>query len=377
MKIFQYTVDLMATCLFMVFIISCETMKIDEEHLVSKRVEITAAPDVRTKLSELRYTICLFQADFSGKKSVTNANYKLIERKDTLTKDQVDAYYFVVNNAGVEAKKYSYKLFVHATPAIPETKVTDMIIKTSSIEDIEIAAILNEESYIPLSKDNYYSLKEIEPEDIYSGNYVVKLILKRVVGQLVFDFFKCDSVTKLPINIDPTFKSTLDRVECIEIKASGITTKVKPFNQAFTNSEASITSLLIYPKLKDDYSLDASMQDSKIIVPITSKDNVANFNGGVRVFTMYLLPTGGIAGSSILKTNLTFHYYDTTPLYTSTSVTYDKRNISLNIPSVGKELTVIENCYTITNVRLTNNRIIDIDINALGDIIINTDWAEK
>lgn len=44
----------------------------------------------------------------------------------------------------------------------------------------------------PLSKDNYYAIQQLTPEDIAQGKTSIEFKLKRAVGELVFDVMKCD-----------------------------------------------------------------------------------------------------------------------------------------------------------------------------------------
>lgn len=49
----------------------------------------------------------------------------------------------------------------------------------------------NDNNYVPLSKDNYYAIQQLTPEDS-ARKTSIEFKLKRAVGELVFDVMKCD-----------------------------------------------------------------------------------------------------------------------------------------------------------------------------------------
>ena len=68
-----------------------------------------------------------------------------------------------------------------------------------------------------------------------------------------------------------------------------------------------------------------------------------------------------------IKTILNFSYYDTTPLPNGS---YSTKKLILSLTD--KPLTIVKDHYTVTNIRLRNNRIIDLSVS--GDFGIDWKW---
>lgn len=307
---------------------------------------------------ELSYTICLFRAA------------KISERKDAdfectevtpLPWTEVNSYSFKVDNE--DKGKYVYRLFIHATPS-EKAQTLVSIAKGEGYDQLKIQLAKEDDSSVRLSEDNYYAIEELDESDL-SGTAVIKLQLNRLVGRLVFDLFKADE--NGPIDLDlAKFGSTLDRVQRIEMRVEGITTCINVSGLAAIKSEEAFTDFSVDTKLKDDYRLEVSEQDPACISAVLTKEG-KTIDGGVRLFTSYLLPTGN-DGNDILKAQLTFWYVDE---YAEDSAL---KELTLNLPSgTSNYLRVVGNCYTLTNIRLKNNRIIDLGISG-DDVTIETGW---
>lgn len=315
--------------------------------------------------SELSYTLCLFQAPASagGKLEDDDFTCTLIEKG--LTEAELKDFSFKVPHE--EKEMYAYRLFVHATPVKSETAI--LLSEGDIFSKLEICLINEADgSYVPLSKDNYYDNYTVNPQD-FSGVITIPVTFKRFVGRMVFDIFKSDSNLN-PIDIESGYGSTLDRVTEINVQVKGITTGIKPSKEGFvvTKDENETTFLTLLTMLDGNFHLNVAEQDQDYFSPVLGKkeEGVVTM-GGVRLYSVFLLPTG--KEKDMLKANLTFKYKD----QLAGNAIPDEESISLNLPS-GKSgyLRVAENCYTLTNIRLKNNRIIDIDVS--GGIEIETGW---
>lgn len=324
--------------------------------------------DQKSVLSSLSYTVCLFRAEIkSDGKELEHVNYLCRDMQPGLSETQANAYSFMITNT--DLGKYRYRLFVLAASKGDgglETSLTPLKQNVSTFEDIEV--VLTEKgngTYVPLSRNNYFAWQELTEGDMKEGVTQLDLKLQRFVGQLVFDVFKSDESG--PQDIAEGFGSTLDLVKSIDVQVSGMTTKVKPYVETVVKSTESTASLLIETKLDADYKLQIADQDS-LITSVVKKDvAVTHPRGGARVFSVYLLPTGS-TGGELLKSKLTFTYHDT-PI---PAVGERLNEVVLRLPTVKSSLTIAKNCYTVTNIRLKNNRIVD--LNTSGEVDIDTGW---
>lgn len=400
MKTNKYFVRLAICCQLLLALYACENNDWIEEgttcNVVIARTE-GGDEDGMAPLTSLSYTLCVFRAKVVEGKNLKNADYKCWKLQPGLTKDQVDSYSIKIENQDIG--DYEYRLFIHATATRKDneekTETTETTVlgvekesagkEGSSYEAIEIGMVMKGDSYIPLSKDNYYASANLTTKDMIDGVTSVKLSLKRLVGQLVFDFFKSDKSGE-PMDIEGGCLSTLDRVSHIKVQVQGMTSKIKLAGMVATEDKRNQILHKFDTELNDteggDYRLDAEKQNPENIIKIEEKEynkKMVTFRGGARVFSVHLLPTVTATATADpkevtknnLKANLTFSYYDT-PVLNGTPI---KKELKLQLPSTQNGvLTVKENCYTLTNVRLNNNRIID--LNASGEVDIDTKWDE-
>lgn len=354
----------------LVLLFSCEKSSMEEGNAYKLALGSDVSMSGQVDLAAMSYTLCLFRAEIKqAGEQPSDADYKLMEKemKEGLTQAEVAQYSFKMSNE--EVGMYAYLLFAHATPMkLKETKVEALEIG-DSFPEIVIGLVKGDDgNYVPLSKDNYFASQILSAEDIESGATSIKLSLKRLVGQLVFDFFKSSS-GGAPLDIETGHLSTLDRVKSMEIAVSGMTTQIQLAGRIAKKSADATTQVTIPTQLNEQKQLDIASQDTlwfRAVEKTMGDGSTVYPEGGTRAFTTYLLPTG-LGGEEILKTKLTFSYHDT-PFD-------DVKTVSLNLPSVKSELKVIEGCYTLTNIRLKNNRVIDLDTS--GEVSIDTDWESN
>lgn len=316
--------------------------------------------------SELSYTLCLFQAPISARGELEDSDFTCTLIEHELTEAGLKAFSFKVPHS--EKGLYAYRLFVHATPNVkPQTEIR--LSEGDGFSKLEICLIKEADGYVPLSKDNYYDYCTVNTQDL-SDVITIPVKLKRFVGRMVFDIFKSNSDSN-PIDIESGYGSTLDRVTQIDVLMTGITTGIKLSEKTVIKDEHASASLTLTTRLDANFHLNVAEQDEEYFLPVLGKtEEGVKTEGGVRLFSVFLLPTGNI--NDILKANLTFTYKD----QLAGNAIPSEKSISLNLPSgrSSSYIRVAENCYTLTNIRLKNNRIIDIDVS--GGIDIETDWGQ-
>lgn len=369
MKMDRYFRKLAACCWLLLALCACENNHWDGEetryNVVLGKLGEVGEP---TSLASLTYHFFLFRAKVTEGSELKEYRCWKIETRET--EEEAKKYSFKISNQ--EIGIYDYQLFVHATPTVPETEVIG-ISDGSLVNDIEVGMVKVAESdgYVPLSKDNYYAFADLSAQEMEEGKMIFKLSLKRLVGQLVFDFFKSDKDTGKPLNVDEKkYGSTLDRVTEIKMQIQGMTTRIKVDKETTRDgTDKDVIEKLITTKLDADNKLKVGEQDEQHITAVGEKKvnkpeggepEVVTPGGGARVFSSYLLPT-----AKGLKAELILTYKDDTP-------SLPIKELTLSLPSSGKELTILKNCYTVTNIRIKNNRVID--LSASGEVDIETEW---
>ena len=277
-------------------------------------------------LQKLVYHLFIFRSNTANPSPDNDgSNYTFWRHTGDLTLKQIREYTLSIPS---ESTDRSYLLLVHATPKEkPESEIISKEGMTFSESEISMIKE-NDNNYVPLSKDNYYAIQQLTPEDIAQGKTSIEFKLKRAVGELVFDVMKCDEKSHNPIDIDTECSSTLDRVFRIDIEINGVIPKVSLTNETRNPERINIC----FSKMTLDHP-DEGATD----------------------------PEEGI------KTIINFSYYDTTPLPNGS---YSTKKLILSLTD--KPLTIVKDHYTVTNIRLRNNRIIDLSVS--GDFGIDWKW---
>ena len=148
-------------------------------------------PGDNTVLPQLVYHLFIFRSETSTPSSNDGSDYIFWERTEEkgLNLEEIQNYTLSIP---AEYTDRFYLLLLHATPKQkPESVVLSG--EGMTFTDSEISMVReNDNSYIPLSKDNYYAIQALTPEDITQGKTSIEFKLKRAVGELVFDVMKCD-----------------------------------------------------------------------------------------------------------------------------------------------------------------------------------------
>lgn len=216
-----------------------------------------------------------------------------------------------------------------------------------------------------LSIDNYYEVKDLSGKDILTTD-TIHGHLSRIVGQVVFDFFKVDATTKEPIEIETGFTSIFDRIDTVQVTYTNVTSQLS-FNAAgepvpaATNPQAVTQKIQL--KLDDHFGTP---------IPQAQADTLrGGAQAGGRLKGLCFFPA-----PEALKAALIFQYYDTTPTstdpaYQTDPAYYDRRTLELSVPSSGG-LPIQANTYTVNKAGIYCNRIIDIGVS--GGFNLNFDW---
>lgn len=333
--------------------------------------------DLNDEADNFDYYYCLFEANVAGsQENVSDFDYKLIRKANKpLSKKELDTLSFQFQNYEIEKKLY--KLVILATPSVQnETRLaceSGILDNGSPLSDVCIELVPDGKSgYHLLSKDNYYTIQPFSGKDIvYNNILTIEPVLKRAVGQLVFDIFKVtnNSISQ-PVATDDGFGSVLDRIEKIRVKTRNFSYRYSISKHTTTTApkekEVSITGAT---DLDDEYLLHAEVQPKEVITGPVTKNN-KQIGGSVRVYGPYLLPSPETSPVNVM---LSFSYYDTSPVNETYELIGLDNGLQLNLPSGNKNRIYVEkNCYTVTNIGIPHNRVIDLDI--FGNVTIETKW---
>lgn len=274
-----------------------------------------------------------------------------------------------------DLKNYIYRFLFTATPADrPEIKVSGKdkqfsLPRGTTWSDTRI--ILQQDS---LTLNNYYTVLDKQGQELWDKGKI-EGVLTRLVGQMVFDFYKINEAN-VPVDINSltadSVVSVLDRVYQIDITYSGLATMVgfaeetKPLGMV----EQGTITRHIYLEQDEQFKVNIPQPE------INLYETAFGVKGGVRILGDCCLPA-----SEIVRINMVFHYFDTTPICENkhgntphTKDCYSKVQIALNLPaaSAASGLNMLPDCFTWNKGGIPCNRIIDI-LHTTG-ITIDIDW---
>ena len=323
-------------------------------------------------LKNLQYKLYYFRSEDKTENPEETESEKYSYRASTshwLDYDEFRNYIVNIGNEYVE--QYDYRLIAIATPApVPEIEFSFAENESDSLlTNLYLRRTFNSETNkpYPLSLHNYIGVGNLTAEAIKSG--IIPIEFRHAIGQLVFDFSRVDNSGN-SLKLDEGYSSTLDRVQKIDVQIENYTRSLK-----WDMSECNIitgedsnetciydTSGFLDEDLKVDWSI--ATENSEGTGWISSGTDV----GSTRFYGPCLLASDP-NNPSELKVKLTFHYADT---YLPGGEK-KQSTISLSLPRKGKELTIKTGNYTVTTVKILENRIIDVPKD-FGDITIDTGW---
>lgn len=310
---------------------------------------------------ELNYSLYVF------KKSASMSDYLLSEQIPSI---QQGITYFKVSSQEMQTNDYRF-LFIATPQATAEIKVKE--ISNSSLQENETIwsdLIISQETS-KLSQENYYGITDMSGSEIRTAE-TIHGKLKRIVGQMIFDFFKADTNVNNPVDTDAAYGSVLDRIKSVEIHYSGLTRSLS-FDMG---KELQINEIVSQEYIE---SFPLGMDDLFQVIlpqPDAGLENAGMVKGGVRMKGLFLLPsTQGI------KIKIIFHYYDTTPVcqtqgHIHTEACFTLNTVELNLPALTQteNLSISPDHFTVNLIGIPCNRIIDIR-NSSG-FNIDTSWKK-
>lgn len=372
-------------CIFILLVTACETEKMQQDdNYVRLNVDMAGSdPSNDLTADKLNYSICLFEADkvLSGPVP-DNEAYVLKEIHVNISRQELAELYYSFDNYKLEEKLF--RLLIFSTPEEAECEIIaisgGLETEKTKYSDIRLSMIKVGNAYVPLSRNNFYAIRDFSGWDIKNGKIInIEVSLTRAVGQLVFDIFKIDGSLDRPIGIDTEIEgvtmhaSVIDRIKKIEMEVVNPTQYFNPSDSTAVVDDATLLQYDIIPVLEDgSYFVTIADQKDTELIEIPEK----NLKGSVRVFGPYLMSSDITRRGEILV-NLTFSYYDTTPVYSTenggASFTYNENKLSLSLPSGNSpELKIAQNYYTVTRIGIKCNRIIDISTSS--DLSFGTGW---
>ncbi len=273
-----------------------------------------------------------------------------------------------------DLNKKSYRFLFISTPA----KMPEIVVKrtdnSSFVFGTKWNEVVIEMAKDSMSIDNYYGITDLVGKEILKLG-TIKGDLKRMVGQMVFCFYKVISEeNKKPVLAkNPDISSVLDRIFSIVIKYNGvprqITFDANNHPVAITGSDVSLSHTIHLAQTLNGQKVNLP----QVGVPIETADSIP---GGAILKGLCLLPS-----NQNIQVSMTFNYYDTTPIcgnlvtsHTHEAKCYAVRSLSLELPGLRDALglNVISDHFTISNAFLPCDRIID--ILHTSSIKINTAW---
>lgn len=323
-------------------------------------------------LKNLQYKLYYFRSEDKAENPEETESEKYSYRASTSHwLDYDDFRNYIVNIGNEYVEQYDYRLIAIATPApVPEIEFSFAENESDSLlTNLYLRRTFNSETNkpYPLSLHNYIGVGNLTAEAIKSG--IIPIEFRHAIGQLVFDFSRVDN-SGSPLKLDEGYSSTLDRVKQIDVQIENYTRSLK-----WDMSESNIiigedcsetcsyfTSRFLDGELKVDWS--KATENSEGTGWISPRKDV----GSTRFYGPCLLASDP-NNPSELKVKLTFHYADT---YLPGGEK-QQSTISLSLPRKGKELTIKTGNYTVTTVKILENRIIDVPKD-FGDITIDTGW---
>lgn len=329
-----------------------EYMELERERVpIAYRVEKAAGMS-----SDLDYALYIFSRPVSS-----TASYVLVDSIHPLTSESRLRF----ANDSLAARDFRF-LFVATSQLRKDIKVSAQnhsVLSFSTVwEDIRLEALADS-----LSLNNYYDVKDLSGKEILKTDSIHG-DLTRIVGQMVFDFFKIGTGLDDRQPIDTSlYASIFDRVYQIKIEYSGCVSSLALGNGKILIPQSSVEKKMeqwIVPALNPDFELE---------LPQALLDTLSGGNpSGGRIEGRCLLPA-----SEGVRMVMTLFYYDTTPTCEEEHVhdasCFEPRTLVLNLPATTVAgISVQPDAYTVNKAGIRCNRVIDIGYSS--GVNIATSW---
>lgn len=409
----------------------CTDIRYDNDVSSDDRMVSAVFPkDAEPSLADtLKYKVCFFRAkadiaapadsDFVFVSSLVNESGKW------LSFDQLCSLVVIVGKSEMAA--FRYRAVVIATPVSREE--IDFYCSSTGgglgvfpegmrLTDLNISRTYKKDGTpLPMSLHNYVGFRDLDDEVLASGR--ITFSFKRLVGQLVFDFGRYDEAgnpiaperTEVEylhpdgyiLSITDGVVSTMDRIYQVDMAVSNYTSLLSWDGSTAVRTETGVPDRYSYEldeyygKVMDDtipvvhhLMMDASLfKQNSVTIPGTltfHPDKV----GTTRFYTAYQFRTFDSDGQREeadrrFGVDFTFHYEYTLPdlkpnpdnywfcIFTErTDGVLMLDSLALSLPRNEKTLVVVPNNYTVTTVKIVENRLIDIR-KPSGEIIFGDD----
>lgn len=250
---------------------------------------------------------------------------------------------------------------------------------SSSAFEWDSIRINHPDTDLALNADYYYGITDMTGQQILDTK-LVEGELDRMVGQVVYDFFKTTGTVDSPVGIDDGFTSVMDRVYHITVEYTGLTQKLKfdGNNKLVPDPTAGTYAFtdemeIGHDPVTGEVALGEKSSGSVIEQYLPAGAESSLYKGAARVRGAYLFPaTTGVT------TLLTMHYYDTTPACGNAHEgehdlenCYPQPTITLNLPRTGS-LAVQSNMFTANKAGIPCNRVIEVPVDS--SVGIDTRW---
>lgn len=335
---------------------------------------------------DLMFKVYKFRAlkeGFEDVSQIPSKDFVLVPGEDRwLDYDEFKDY--TVQLQSEDLAKYYYKLVVLATPnGKPEVEFSYQPSEEANpLDALRLRRVVDAPTgkNRPLSKHNYLGIGNISEYEVANG--IIPVEFSNAAGALVFDFGKYSS-PETSVALEEGFNSTLDRVYQIDIELRNYT---QSLSWTCTNFEMG-TQTEIYSYDLSSY-LEGEDEGYKVKLgangasPEIGTIHVGGFSeleipeGTTRLYGPFLLMTPGAeeqktdAGKRF-ELLMTFHYYDT--YSNDDGQEAPVHQITLSLPQTGNYMNVVTGAYTLTRIKLHENRIIDVAKNG-GAFTLDPEW---
>lgn len=363
MKYFNYIYQSIFAIGIVAGTISCnhETSVISSRDIESEGlpVAVSLKSNSLSATPSLDYSVYIF----SHSANISDESYLL----DTLISPIGENSRLKFSNDDLNQKDYRF-LFTATPSGIQETSIVtsgSLTKPTPGTRWENIRLVLGNS---PLSAENYYRVNDLSGKEILATD-TVHARLTRVVGQMLFNFFKVDPDTHFPIPTDTTGASIFDRIDTVQITYTDYSSQL-----SFSESgELTPADTIARPLIQNIYlTLNDRLETP---IPQAEADTLAGgIRAGGRLRGLYFLPV-----TQNLRATLVFHYYDTTPKCGNPAHSHDRscytlKTLELQLPpnNATSRISIEPDTYTINKAGIFCNRIIDIGIS--GGYELDTQW---
>ena len=313
-----------------------------------------------TASSAMQYAMYIFEQEGSGP-------YLF---KDSLILTEPTGHYTFNKK---DLLKKNYRFLFTGTPAAGAEIFTLQIGNHSLTEGMDWEAVILTCKKAAVSEYNYCKVVDMSGQDILTQGSI-NCKMERIVGKMVFDFFKAqDGVTPLqPVDIDSEeVLSVMDRIKSIEVVYTGLISTLT-FNQAnelipdaSTAGDNTVTQL-IHIENTPEFKVTIPQEEIGLV-------GVDNVKGAVRLVGGCFFPT-----LENMAVTLTFTYYDTTPVCEKEEVhsegCFKQKTLVLNLKDQNNTqvLRIMADRMIRNKIGIHCNRIIDVPVNS--GLNIDVEW---